>query len=299
LSRNRRIALKGVVVDVKALIMLAFQVSVISTVFGFGLRTKGSDLLALLHRPGLLIRSLLAILVIMPALAFLLVRVIAVPRVTEIVLASLAISPIPPLLPQREAKGGTGATFGLGLMALLGLLSIVTVPLTLQVLGAMYGRTFGVSTSTIAGIVLKMALLPLAAGIVIRAVLPAVAERLAGIVSTVAKGLLVLATLVLLAGTWRLIWNATGSGSVVAMIVFVAIGLAVGHVMGGPELEHSAVLALSTACRHPVIALTIASANFPDERFGAPILLYILVNVLVGAVYFAWARKKAAGLSLA
>jgi hypothetical protein len=69
------------------------------------------------------------------------------------------------------------------------------------------------------------------------------------------------------------IWDPIGGAAVVAMIGFVAVGLIVGHVMGGPEPENSVVLALSTACRHPMIALTIASANFPDQRFGSSILL--------------------------
>jgi BASS family bile acid:Na+ symporter len=56
------------------------------------------------------------------------------------------------------------------------------------------------------------------------------------------------------------------------------------------------VLALSTACRHPMIALSIASTNFPDQRFGASILLYIIINVLVGAVYVAWHRRQEAAV---
>jgi BASS family bile acid:Na+ symporter len=57
------------------------------------------------------------------------------------------------------------------------------------------------------------------------------------------------------------------------MVAFVGVGLIVGHLMGGPDPEHSIVLALSTACRHPAIALSIAAANFPDQRFGGTILL--------------------------
>jgi bile acid:Na+ symporter, BASS family len=67
--------------------------------------------------------------------------------------------------------------------------------------------------------------------------------------------------------------------------VFVVIGLLVGDLFGRPVREHSVVLALSTACRHPAIALSIASANFPNEHFVGTILLYILVNVVVGTVY--------------
>lgn len=285
--------------DAKALVMLAFQVSILCTVFSYGLRISIGDLQHLVRRPALLVRSLVAILVIMPVLAVLLVRLFDIQRTAEIVLVALAISPVPPLLLQREQKGGGRQAYGLALMAILSLLAIVTVPLTVEALGRFFGRPLGVFPGVVAAIVMKMTLLPLAAGLAFRAAFPAISGRLDGIVSLIAKVLLPLAVLALLAGTWHAIWDATGAGAVVAMMVFVVIGLGVGHVMGGPELKNSVVLALSTAVRHPVIALTIASANFPDERFGPSIILYIIVNVLVGAVYFAWLRRRKAAVALA
>lgn len=278
--------------DARALVMLAFQVSILATVFSFGLNTGIRDLGYLVRRPGLLVRSLVAILVIMPAFAVLLVELFDLRPATRIVLVALAMSPIPPLLPKREDKGGGRHSYGLALMAMMGLLSVVTMPLTAAVLERVFNRPLGVDSAAILAIVLKMALLPLAAGLIIRAALPTLADRLGSIVSFIATVLLVLAALALLVGTWREIWEAAGSGAVVAMIAFVAMGLIVGHVMGGPEIENSLVLALSTACRHPMIALSIASANFPDQRFGSAILLYMLLNVLVGAVYVAWYRRR-------
>lgn len=272
--------------------MLALQVSILATVFSFGLSTRAGDLMYLVRQPGLLVRSLVAMLVIMPVFAVLLVRLFDLRQTTEVVLVALAISPVPPLLPSREGKGGGRQRYGLGLMAILSLLSIVTLPLAAELLERVFGRPLGVEPGAIAAIVMKMALLPFAVGLAIRAALPALADRLDHIIALIAKVLLVLASLVLLAGTWRAIWEAIGGGAVVAMIAFVAVGLLVGHVMGGPEPGHSLVLALSTACRHPMIALSIASSNFPDERFGASIILYILLNVLVGAVYVVWWQRR-------
>jgi BASS family bile acid:Na+ symporter len=278
--------------DARTFVLLAFQASILCTVFSYGLRISISDLQYLVRRPALLVRSLVAILVIMPVLAVLLVHLFDIQRTAEIVLVALAISPVPPLLLQREQKGGGRQTYGLALMAILSLLAIVTVPLTIGALQWFFARPLGVSPGVVAAIVMKTTLLPLAAGLAVRAALPAIANRLDGIVSLIAKVLLPLAALALLAGTWRAIWDATGAGAVLAMIVFVAAGLIVGHVMGGPELRNSVVLALSTACRHPVIALSVASANFPDVRFGPSIILYIIINVLVGVVYFAWLRRR-------
>jgi BASS family bile acid:Na+ symporter len=66
----------------------------------------------------------------------------------------------------------------------------------------------------------------------------------------------------------------------------------VGHLFGEPDPDSRVVLALSTACRHPALALAIAGANFPDERrVLAAILLYLLLNVLLTIPYIKWQRK--------
>jgi bile acid:Na+ symporter, BASS family len=54
------------------------------------------------------------------------------------------------------------------------------------------------------------------------------------------------------------------------------------------------VLALSTASRHPAIALSVAAAGFPEERMGATILLYLPVNIIIGVSYANWQRRKPA-----
>ena len=38
----------------------------------------------------------------------------------------------------------------------------------------------------------------------------------------------------------------------------------------------------------------MAAANFPDERFGGTIILYLLVSTVVGIPYVAWQRRRVA-----
>ena len=103
--------------------------------------------------------------------------------------------------------------------------------------------------------------------------------------------LLVLGMLAYAACQWAMLVAMDRLGSA-HMVGQFALGLAVGHWMGAPEPAHSVVLALSTACRHPAIALAIATVNFPDQRFGGTILLYLLVSAAVGFPYVAWQRRR-------
>jgi BASS family bile acid:Na+ symporter len=126
----------------------------------------------------------------------------------------------------------------------------------------------------------------------VRSFIPRLVARIERPVAMIVKVLLPLALLVLLAGAAPALLALIGQGGIlIAMVVFLAIGLAVGHVLGRPDRNHSVVLALSTACRHPAIALSIAAANFPEESFGAIILLYVLLGAIVGVPYLAWNRR--------
>jgi BASS family bile acid:Na+ symporter len=269
-----------------------FQISILCTVFGFGLKTTVEGLLYPWRRPSLLVRSLLAVFVIMPVVAIVLTRVFDFRRTVEIALIALAISPVPPLLPKREAKAGGRQAYGLGLMALLALLSIVIVPLAVHLLAQYFDRPLAMAPGAIARIVLVMTFLPLVAGMAVRALSPGTADRIVRPVEVLAVVLLTLAALALLAGTWRAVWEAVGDGTVVGIVAFAAAGLLVGHLLGGPDRAEAVVLAVSSATRHPVIALTVAASNFPDERFGGTILLYVIVSAVVAIPYVAWNRKQ-------
>jgi BASS family bile acid:Na+ symporter len=280
--------------DLKQLVVLALQISIFATVLGFGLTSTTGDLLYLWRRPGLLARSLLAMLVLMPLVAVVLVRTFDFPLAMQAALVALAISPVPPLLPNRENKVVGSAPYGLGLMATAGVLSIAVVPLAVELLQRVFDRPLGFSAASIAVVMLTMVLAPLGVGVAVRSLLPAVADRTARPVATIAKVLLVLAALPLLVVAAPAVWAIVGDGTILAILAFVAAGLAIGHTLGGPEPDHAAVLALSTACRHPAVALAVASANFPDERFGGAILLYLILNVVVSIPYIVWQRGRVA-----
>ena len=280
--------------DLKQIVVLALQASVACTVFGFGLKTTSDDVLYLIRRPGLLVRSLLAVFVVMPVVAVLLSLLVEFGSTVERALVALAISPVPPLLPQKETQAGGDRHYALGLMATVALVAIVAIPLEIMILQRVAGRPLEMASAAVVRVLMISTLLPLGAGMATRSFMPGVGARIERPVAMIAKVLLPLAVLVLLAAAAPAMLALIGDGGmIIAMLVFLIVGLAVGHVLGRPNRNHSMVLALSTACRHPAIALSIAAANFPEERFGATILLYILLGAIVAAPYLAWHRRQA------
>jgi bile acid:Na+ symporter, BASS family len=277
--------------ELRQLVMLAFQVSILLTVFSFGLQATSRDLLYLIRRPGLLVRSLLAMFVVMPVFAVSLALAFNFRQTVEIDVVALAISAVPPL-PNKGSKAGGHTSYALGLMVTVAVLSIVIVPAAVELVGWLVGRSLAMAPSVVARVVLVMIVLPVMTGMVVRAVLPALAERIEKPVMLVAHLLLAVAVLALVAGSATPISALADVSSILAMAIFVLEGLAIGHVMGGPEPDHSVVLALSTACRHPGIAVVIVAANFPDVRPGATILLYLIVSAILCIPYLAWHRRQ-------
>jgi BASS family bile acid:Na+ symporter len=284
--------------DLTTLIPLALKTSILMTVFGLALNATMDDALYLFRRPSELVRSLLSMNVIMPLFASALAAAFNLHPAVEIALITLAVSPVPPILPKKELKAGGRASYAIGLLAAAALLAIVFVPLAVDLLGRAFGRAAHISVATIAQLVFFTVLLPLAAGIAVRHFAPASADRIARPISLVAAVLLIASALPIVFIAWPAITSLIGNGTIIAIAAFVIFGLMVGHLLGGPEEEDRTVLALSTASRHPGIALAIASANFPVQKLvlGA-VLLYLIVNAVVSLPYLNWRRRHHAGIA--
>jgi len=81
------------------LITWAFELSILATAFGFGLKATTEDVQDLMRRPALLGRSLLVIFVIVPTVAVALAHAFDFPHAAEIAMIALAISPLPRWFP--------------------------------------------------------------------------------------------------------------------------------------------------------------------------------------------------------
>jgi hypothetical protein len=91
--------------------------------------------------------------------------------------------------------------------------------------------------------------------------------------------------------SWPDVQALFGNGTVLIVSAMAAIGLIVGHVLGGPDPDDRTVLVLSTTSRHPVIALSVAVGAGAEMKaqIGA-ILIYLIVAGLVSIPYAAWRR---------
>jgi len=285
--------------NLQMIIGLALKGSIMLTLFGFGLQTTREELLYLVRRPRLLVTSLASMFVAMPVFVLLMTSVVSfIPEVT-VALVVLSISPVPPLLPKKITKSGGLSEYGLGLMVTAAAFSVAYIPLATYLIGKYIHRPFAMTPGAVAELIVISVLIPLALGMILRGFKPDLATRIADPLIRVAGIVLVIGVLCILIVAFPKIWALVGNGTIIAFIVFGIVGLIVGHILGGPSRDERVTLALCTACRHPGLALAIATANVPEQPnvLGA-ILLYLVVNALLTIPYVMWQRKKAKELAV-
>jgi BASS family bile acid:Na+ symporter len=281
-------------VDLQLLIGLAINVSMFLIVFTLGLQATIADATSLFRNPGLLFRSLFAMHVVMLVAAIVIALVFNPAPVIKIALVALALSPVPPILPAKQLKSGGSVAYTDGLLTAASIASIVVVPVGLLLVSALFGLNLFMGPADIAGIVLLSIVLPLCAGILVRAFVPAFAAAIERPVTIFAWVLLIAAFLPVLVTSFPQMLTLVGNMLVLGLLAFTLAGLAVGHWLGGPDPDNRTVLALATSARHPAVAIAIAGANFPDvAQLALVVVLYHLIfGTIIAAPYVKWRTRE-------
>lgn len=270
-------------------VSLAFAVSLFVLVLALGLKTTLDDVTFLFRNPGLLIRSILAMNVILFAFVVLASVMFDLDPAIKIALVALAVSPVPPLLPGKQISAGGAAHYAVGLLVAAAIVAIFLVPISIEAMEYAFPFQLHISPSKVLSVIVLSIFAPLILGMIIARLAPDFAERIGPPLSSVAGVLLLVALIPTCISAWPDLWRLVGDGVVLCLILFTAIGLLVGHLLGGPDAGNRTVLALASGTRHPGIAMAIAGLNFPDEPGVAALIVYhLVIGALVSAPYIRW-----------
>lgn len=275
------------------LVALVLKCSIAVLVFTIGLGTPASELTHLMRRPGKLVRSLVSMNLVMLVLAVAIALLFPIDRPVAVMLIALALSPVPPILPKKLIKAGGGHDYVMALLFSASVFAIAWVPFAGAILDRIFPADITIPAGPVALLVFMTVLGPTLAGVVVRRLAPGLAERLADPLAKVATVLLLLGFGLMIAKAAPAMQALIGDGTLLAIVAFVVLGLAAGHLIGGPTPGDRSVLALATASRHPGVALAIAGLAAPQEKaVTAAVLLYLIVSIVVTLPYVSW-RKKA------
>jgi BASS family bile acid:Na+ symporter len=265
---------------------LALQVSIALIVVSLGLRATWADATYLFRQPGLLLRSLLARNVAVPAAALLIAMTLPLVPPVRLAILALSVTAIPPFLPPALLRAEGRTPFVMGLLVSQTLLAIVLVPLTIELFDLALGGTVHVRARALLPVLLKTVLLPLIAGMVLRRFLGRRVSSVAKFTQVAGLAIMALAFFPILFLTWRTMMAQLGNFTLLAMVLLVLTGLAAGHWLGGPLEEDRTALALTAASSHPVLAIAVERSTTAQVSVAASAtLLYLVVRGLVVLPY--------------
>jgi BASS family bile acid:Na+ symporter len=268
------------------MLLLGLKISIAVLLFATGMSATVNDVTWLWRRPVLLGKSVLAMYVVAPLVAVLMARTLDLPRPTEVALVVLAICAGAPLLPRKLLKLGGDAPYVFSLVVTTSLLAIVTVPASLHALARYLSFDPTMMPGAVAGAILKTFLLPLVAGMLVRAVAPALAGRIDDILLKVASLVMLACALVLIVAAWRQVLTL-GWPSFLAFVGFTLAAILAGHLLGGPDPEDRTTLGVTSATRHIGLALLIAAGAKSPHTLSL-VAGYLFASALVSIPYIRW-----------
>jgi bile acid:Na+ symporter, BASS family len=279
--------------EVGTVLAFLLQGAMIASVLALGLNANASDILYVWHRPGLLLRSFIAMYIVMPLVAVLLVLLMNLPPGRNLGLVLVAISAGAPLLPKTMLKLGCNPPYVYSLLVSTSLAAVLTIPASLAVLSPILPEHARESALSVAVVVARTFLVPLAVGMLVRRLAPHTVDRIREPVLLVAGLVLVTVLLSLLVLNFSAVLEV-GLPSLGAIAILTFAGLAVGHLLGGPEPGNRTCLALASSSRHLGLAAVIALTTFHAARPLAIVLVFMVVSIVATILYSHWRKKQLA-----
>jgi BASS family bile acid:Na+ symporter len=249
---------------------------VVSSMMAMGVGFTVRQIIDALRDVRLVLLALLANFVVMPLGALALDKILRLDEPLGVGLLLLGASAGAPFLPKLTELAKGNLPFAVGIMMLLAICTVGYLPLVLPLL--LPGVT--VNSAKIAGWLFVLTLLPLAAGLGLRARYGGLAERVKPVLDWVSNVILVPMVLLLAVANIDKIFHIFGTRGILAGLLLIALGFGVGWVLGGPSVDTRRALALGTGQRNIAAALVVASENFSDPSVVIMVIVVTIVGLL-------------------
>jgi bile acid:Na+ symporter, BASS family len=262
------------------------KLTLFSLMLSLGVTLRLEQILLLWQRPGLLNRSILAIVVIVPMLVALMVFSFQLPQEVEIGLILTAIAPGTSLtfcLP----KPNRAQSYAVALQATVSLLAVITVPMTIAILQEFFPPEAQISPLNVVQQLAVAQLLPLMIGMTVRYCWSEFADNLETLIGQVANVLLCILILWVLAQQLDAVLHI-GLFPLIVIGLLALVSLWIGHFLGGRESSTRVTLATTTATHSAALALFIAILNLPHLSVSPVITVYVLVSGALTIAYLTW-----------
>jgi len=264
--------------------LAAVLLFLVTLMFTVGLEEPPAQVVASLKDGPLMAKILVANLVVLPVVALLLLRLVNLQEDIVIGILLMAAAPGVPFLPRMAANAKGNVAVAVGLMIVLQVASVVTTPVTLNLILPV-DAAVKVPAGRLVTSLVVVQLIPLALGMLI-------AARSASLAHALAKPLKVVFTLALL-GTVVLfigphldvVGKVFGGGALAIMFALVVIAWPIGWFLGGKDVSTRKTVALGTSLRNIGLCLLVATQNFPESGVAAAVGSYLLIQAVANTIF--------------
>lgn len=259
--------------DLLGVAVIVFSVSSMASV---GVRHSLGEILGPLRDVRLVALSLAANFVLVPAWAVLLTRLLGLddPYAVGILLVSTAAGA--PFLVKLVQLSDGDVAFAGSLLVLLLPVTVVFMPLVVPVIAP----DAAVDVVEIATPLLLTNLAPLAAGIAVLAVLPALARRLGAVLAPLSTAALVTVLGLTVAAHGGDVVGVFGQRAIIAALLLVVGAFGIGFALGVPA-HHRDEVGLATAQRNIAAATIVATQSIGDPDTVVTVVVTSTVGMLV------------------
>lgn len=262
------------------------KLTLFSLMLSLGVTLRLEQILLLWQRPGLLNRSILAIVVVVPMLVVLVVFSFQLPQEVEIGLVLTAIAPGTSLTLYLP-KHNRAQSYAIALQATVSLLAVITVPLTIAILQEFFPPEAQISPLTVVQQLAVAQFLPLIVGMTVRYCWSDFADNLETLIGQAANVLLCILILWVLAQQLDAVLQI-GLFPLIVIGTLALLSLWIGHFLGGRESSTRVTLAITTATHSTALALFVAILNLPHLSVLPAISAYVLVSSALTIAYLTW-----------
>src|SRR6476661_3985685 len=254
--------------------MLSF---VVTSMLAMGAGLTVSEICAPLRNARLVVLALLANFVLMPLAALALSKVLSLDEPFGVGLLLLGCAAGAPFLPKLAELAKGNLAFAVGAMVLLMVVTVAYLPIVLPLL--LPGVT--VQPWDIARSLLLLMLLPLVIGLALKARYGDLAARVKPVLDWISNASLILLIALITAANIDKVLQVFGTLGILAGLLFIALGLVTGWLLGGSSTDTKRVMALGTGQRNIAAALVVATQSFSDPKVVVMVIVVAIVGLIV------------------
>jgi len=266
--------LMGLLSKAATVAMLSF---VVSSMLAMGAGLTVPQIAEPLRNVRLVALTLLANFAVMPLGALALAKMLWLDEPFGIGLLLLGCAAGAPFLPKLAELAKGNLAFAVGAMVLLMVGTIGYLPIVLPLL--LPGVT--VNPWQIARSLLLLMLLPLVMGLALKAYYGDLAVRVKPGLDWLSNISLILLVCLITAANIDKVLQVFGTRGIFAGVLFIALGLATGWLLGGSNVDTKRVMALGTGQRNIAAALVVASQSFSDPKVVVMVIVVAIVGLVV------------------